>query len=77
MNSIRKIKQDLTIEWLKGNEGKDAKECFWIGQLICGGRTYWDRKCGGEAHLGWKMSSELKALSFSCICDIQIWILST
>lgn len=42
MNSIRKIKQGLTIEWLRGDDGRDTKECFWIGQLMCGGRTYWD-----------------------------------
>lgn len=45
MNNIRRIKQqDLTIEWLRGNEGKDIKEYFWIGQLMGGGRN-WDRKC--------------------------------
>lgn len=41
MNNIRRIKQDLTIEWLRGNEEKDAKECFWIGQLM-----WWENLLG-------------------------------
>lgn len=54
MNNMRRIKQqDLIIEWLRGNEGKDVKECFWIGQLMGGGRTCWDRKrWGGGSPFG-------------------------
>lgn len=44
LSNIKKIKQqDLIIEWMRGNEGKEdlrSAPCLWLGQLMGGERTH-------------------------------------